>query len=339
MILFSIPSDFKLDTVNEISQMNEQDSENKIIETYGQMTVDNIFPSGRPSNIIPSVDYRKLKDFIQYSKKHNLSFNYTLNAAHIHNMEFTDEGVTNIIEFLKKLESCGVDSLTVSLPSLFQIIKASGFQFQLKASAICQINTVNKALQFQKIGVDRLVIDESITRNIDLLQNISKALNGQIELIVNSVCSMDCIFKSFHYNSISCIRDDNDEKLSISYYSNICSLKRRSQPEEFLKLAFIRPEDIHYYNDLGITHFKLQGRQLVMQGDVLRAVKCYYDKCYDGNLLDLLFLFSPISSKEISIDNRKMDNFFDNYVAKKIHCKHNCVQCHYCMDYYNKYLL
>lgn len=48
MINYSIPADFNLETINRIEILNSQYENSKITETYGQISVDNIYgPGGR----------------------------------------------------------------------------------------------------------------------------------------------------------------------------------------------------------------------------------------------------------------------------------------------------
>ena len=63
MINYSIPADFNLETINRIEILNSQYENSKITETYGQISVDNIYGSGRANDLIPQVD-RLLKWWI-----------------------------------------------------------------------------------------------------------------------------------------------------------------------------------------------------------------------------------------------------------------------------------
>ena len=86
-------------------------------------------------------------------------------------------------------------------------------------------------------------------------------------------------------------------------------LRRAQAAEEWLKLCWIRPEDIPLYNQAGIHYFKLQGRHTVQKGDPVRAVECYFAQRYDGNLIDLLELFGCPYEFKPALDNRSLDGF------------------------------
>jgi hypothetical protein len=56
---------------------------------------------------------------------------------------------------------------------------------------------------------------------------------------------------------------------------------------EILKSAFIRPEDIHYYEEAGVDNIKLVERSMTTDA-LARIVKAYTVRSYDGNMMDLI---------------------------------------------------
>ena len=72
-----------------------------------------------------------------------------------------------------------------------------------------------------------------------------------------------------------------------------------------IRLNWIRPEDLHYYYELGIRHFKIQGRQNVVTGDVVKTLRYYIDEDFNGNLYDLITLFSPYNAFQPYMDNKQ----------------------------------
>ena len=327
---YSVPADFNIETINIYKSLNEQ-HEDKINETYGQLNYDtNVFGSGRSSNNLPYVDEQQLQKYISHSESNNIAFNYVLNATCLSNQEFTLEGMKNIMDFLKYLLDIGVKSLTVCLPSLIELIRESRLPFKIKASTVCNITNTDRARSFLNMKVDRIVADESINRNFRELKNIL-TLTDQVEMIVNVVCYKNCIYRPFHHNQMS--HDYKWDKPCVSYYSHRCIMKRVEMPENLLKMPFIRPDDISYYEKLGIHYYKIQGRQAVMKGNIIKTVTSYLGKSYDGDLLNLLDCFSPTNSFRIPIDNRKLDGFIIPFINSDF-CNDNCESCLYCQTYF-----
>ena len=132
---------------------------------------------------------------------------------------------------------------------------------------------------------------------------------------------------------------------------------------------WIRPEDLHVYEALGIDDFKIIDRSRSTAW-LLRATKAYATRNYDGNLLDIVSLemlgdpqgfhsnieeqarkrllqvdrrerhlmlrmFSlrqRLLALKVTIDNAALSDFLDGF--RKIRCAETfCDNCRYCHDY------
>lgn len=333
---YSMPADFKKETIDEYARLNRVYKDSRVLETYGNITIGNELESGRPVDILPGVDLKNLRSYIHYSKERDIGFNYTINAPYMENREFTGEGVSGIYDFLSKLYDAGVRSLTVTLPSLIEILSWFPFDFQVKASAICQVTNVNRALELQRMGVERMVADESINREFNVLKAMAKTIGETVEIIVNSICYKDCTYRMFHYNQIAGDSLTVSSGCSNSYYPHKCLLRRYETAANLLKLTWVRPEDIKYYTAVGIDHFKLQGRPRVLKGDPIRAVEAYFKEDYQGDLMDLLNLFAPVSSFHVPVDNKKLSGFIKHFYENPGFCRHDCDTCGFCESFAKK---
>ncbi len=334
MTSYCIAADFKTETINGYTQLNRKYSgQSRVDETYGQITCDSIFPGGRIAKDLPEIDMKALAKYVEYSANRNIGFNYSLNGSCTWNREFTKSGLRDLVGFIKELEKIGVKGITVSAPSLIEIIQDTAPNMEIKVSIINQVNTVNKRRQYRLLGVHRVVLDEAIVRDFRLLMNI--AAEGPVELIANSLCSKDCIYRLHHYNQTAHDSIINDEQRIQTYYNHKCMLARSLDIAGMLKLGWIRPEDIHYYDAIGIHNFKLQGRHTVYYGDPVRAVECYMKGEYDGNLIDLLELFNSPYHFKVALDNAKLRDFIKPFLNKSF-CKSDCDTCRYCLNYINR---
>jgi collagenase-like PrtC family protease len=336
MKYFGMPADFKKETIDAYDNLNKNYSNCKVGETYGQVTIGNQIESGRPLNLLPSNDFAQLKEYFDYSKSKNIEFNYTINAPHMNNKEFTKEGVSRIMDLLDAIYAIGIRWLTISMPSLMELVRSSKYDFKIKASTICQITSVNKALWLKELGADRIVVDESINRNFKLLEGIKKVFGEQVEVIINSICHKDCVNRMFHYNQIAGDSVDIASDASVNYYPHRCAVKRFEDLSNFMKLTWVRPEDLKYYSQVGINYFKLQGRHLVLNGNPQLTIESYFKEDFEGNLMDLLDMFSPTNSFKIYIDNKKLAGFVEKFYENSDFCKSNCQKCGYCNNYAKK---
>ena len=330
MSLFSVPADFSIETVRTYETMNQM-YDDKVNETYGQMNdPGNKFGSGRSADHLPYCDLPMLEKYVDYSKAKGIGFNYILNTTCLSNEEFTVNGLTEILEFLKKLAGIGVESVTVCLPSLIELIVTSGLPLKIKGSTICGIINADKAKSFKTLGVHRIVVDESINRDFATLRRINEVYPGEVEMIVNVICYKNCIYRPFHHNQMS--HDSAFNQKSVSYYSHRCMMKRGEATENLLKMCFVRPEDLWYYEEIPITRYKIQGRQAAVKGNLQKTVEAYMKRMYDGNLLDLLDCFAPTNSFRYALDNRKLDTFLEPFYRANI-CNNHCEACNYCKVY------
>ncbi len=334
MKYYSLPADFKNETIDKYIELNNKYIESQVNETYGNITLDNLYGSGRSIDSLPELDLDRLRDYVKYSKDHGIGFNYTLNAPSLKNMEITKSGIDKIKGFFNRLCDMEIDSMTVSLPSLIEIIKSLNPDIRVKVSAISSVNTPNKALAYKQMGVDKIVIEEAVNRDFRTLKNIIKCFDGEAELITNVVCYKNCVYRTFHYNSY--IFDSIQYKSDYKYYLTRCSQRMLNDPTIFMKNSWIRPEDICHYDRIGIHNFKLQGRDIIKNADPARAVEYYFKESFEGNLWELIMMFDKNFIPSVYIDNKKLDGFLDPFISKDYFCKNMCSECGYCDEYANK---
>ncbi len=334
MYYFCIPSDFNCKTLDKISQMNAQSNKFNVYEVYGQITEGEFIGSGRMTSMLPKINIKELEVYINYCRKENIYFNYVFNPSCMGNIEFNKEEISRIKDFITSLYEIGVDSMTVALPSIMELINSLNLKIKIKASAICEINSVHKAVFYKNLA-DRIVIDPDITRKFDIIGNICDTFDSKVEIIVNNVCMRNCPYKMFHYNHESHCHNNNTED-ETNYYFHRCAMQKAGDIGNMLKLNWIRPEDLHYYYRKGVKYFKLQGRQNTNGDNLLKAIQFYFDENYDGDLLELITLFSPYNSFQLKLDNKKLDGYIDRFYNNKNLCNEVCHECNYCSEFIAK---
>lgn len=289
--------------------------------------------SGRMAQVLPYVTITDLKSYIQIVKNYGIAFNYTLNPSCTGNVEFTRKGVESIIELIKVLADIGVSSITVSSPSILELVKFVDCDMEIKASAICNIQSLEKAQFYEREGCKRLVLDPDSNRNFSLIRILCQTIQADIEIIVNNVCTRNCAYKNFHYNhDAHCTSTQGPPELK-DYFSHRCSLQKARSPEAYLKQNWIRPEDIKFYKDCGVKHFKIQGRQNSKSSDLVATLKGYFSGHYEGGLYDLLMLFSPYNNFYPFIDNKSLDGYLEKIYNNEAFCQQKCTQCWHCANF------
>jgi collagenase-like PrtC family protease len=336
MRYFTIAADFKNETIDAYEDLNNKYHNSKVIETYGQVTVGNVLNSGRPCSVLPQIDLSMLEKYINYCNKKGIKFNYTFNASSLGNIEFSEEGIKELYYFLESIYNIGVENLTITMPSIMELVKECKFKFKIKTSAICQVNSPIKADHYKALGVERIVIDEDITRKFDVIENICETFGEGVEMIVNSCCYKSCPYKMFHYDHEAHCTTENRLQTIKDYYEHRCMIQKSNDFRNVIKLNWVRPEDLNFYEKVGVKYFKIQGRQNVLKGNPVKTLEHYFTEDFNGNLMELITLFAPYNSFQQYVDNKSLDGFVEKFFQNPHQCKETCSTCNYCGVYAEK---
>lgn len=128
-----------------------------------------------------------------------------------------------------------------------------------------------------------------------------------------------------------------DVREFMEYYTYSCSYIKNSSVEEYLKMPWIRPEDIKIYEEIGVDYFKIIGRERVQKMDLLKMLQYYCMRQYEGNLLELIYGFSKSEKYRVYIDNKMLDGYIHKFKEKDF-CEGMCEykNCTYCKEYTKK---
>ena len=334
MKYFSMPSDFNNVTVDRYAELNARHTASNVLETYGNLNPNpSELGTGRISRGLPPVGWDKLEDYVAHSRKRGISFNYTFNSPCTGNLEFSSRGVKAISRFIERLRSAGCDMITLAAPSLIALVRGLFPDMRVAVSTITEVDSVFAAREFSRLGVDRIILNEDILRDFALIGAIKAAVSAPIEAIVNTRCIHLCPVKPFDFNFLSHCGSINKPAPIFDYYKWHCTRVLFRNPAEWMKMPWIRPEDLALYDKVDI--FKVIGRQLVLDGDPVRTVDHYMEGSFDGNLIALLGLFAPkrLAFYPVVIDNRKLDGFAQWFIRPGRCRQNSCGECTHCAEY------
>lgn len=259
-------------------------------ELWGKLAYDAI-GGPRPGFLLPQVTREQVAAFVGACHEHGLKFNYLLNALSLDNVQYSREGFGRIVELIQWVDAIGCDTVTVSTPYMIRLVKTHAPRLRIKVSTCARVNTVQMARRYEDLGIDEIIVDENINRNFRMLEAIRSTVDCELELIVNCCCMWPCPAMADHVISDG---HASQEHLKCSHcYLQLphfcCTRERFSNPTEILKARWIRPEDVAEYEAIGYRKFKVVERFKNTQ-TLLHHVTAYANRCYDGNLLDLLSL-------------------------------------------------
>jgi collagenase-like PrtC family protease len=168
------------------------------------------------------------------------------------------------------------------------------------------VDDLQKVKYWENLGADSITLNSIlINRDFDTLKKIRETSKSEFTIMVNQCCIQSCNLSSpYHALTISHASQEKhpSDGFMIDYCYLRCSLMRMLDPVNFIRADWIRPEDIHVYENLGYDRFKIIERTAPTKVLVER-VKAYANRRYDGNFYDIIrqFIFD---GKESGIKNK-----------------------------------
>ena len=355
---------------NYENELIEQIKDFPIYEIYGKLKND-IVGGGRPDDELENIEKNKFEKHVKFVRDAGINFNYLLNGSCLSNNEQDYKWQQNFIEFLQYLKNIGVNALTVTNPFILQLIKKYFKDyFTIRVSTFACVDSFERAKYWEDIGADIICADfVKINRDFKTLKYMVNNLkHAKIEILVTNSCLKNCPMIFTHTTALAHASDKSKEK---DKYEDWCLFNcqeiENNKVEEYIKSPWVRPEDIKYYEEIGIVHFKITERGFPTE-ELLKRVKAYTFRKYEGNLIDLIQGHGYLSKdgektlerknvetreeiykeikrvrglgcqreypRHVHIDNTKLDGFIDYFVNGN--CTNNCNSCGYCKNISNK---
>ncbi|MBL7129977.1 MAG: U32 family peptidase [Candidatus Omnitrophica bacterium] len=356
MIKFSVPTNLQRDLLDG---MNTEFIE----EFYGVLDVD-VVGGGRATVLTPGVSKREFARHVKEIHKRGIKFNYLLNSICLGNYEWSRQFQSRLNKRLDWVVSLGIERVTVTIPYLLELIKKRFPQLGVTVSTMAEVQSLRMARFWQDLGADTITLSvHGPNRNFRLLRLLKKELKVKLKLIANTQCVPGCNAPYYH-SALSAHASQSLHPTGgfvIDYASLSCRKKRLENPVEFIKINWIRPEDLRYYEEVGIDMIKFLSRGAESKF-IKRVVDAYSKRRYPGNLLDLSteastnialrswvkkirYFFKPfrvnifefMKGKDvfcdvgIYLDNNCLDRFIEYFLdfdCSSVDCK----QCGYCEE-------
>ncbi len=307
----TIPCHWDKSVLNKILDKQKfSKSDIKVSEIYGTLAKGPVL-HGRAWNSIPNITKKEAVAFRRYVKSLGLKFTYLLNAPY---RIGDSKDLSRVKDYLKWIvEEFEADSLMVTSHGLMNFIREIYPFIPLYISTIAGVLNFNQLENFLDINPSRVVVHHDANRNFKDLTNLVKKAqerNVEVEVMATESCLRRCPHREAHYNHLGSGRTDVP-------FHTICNKKKLMYPKEFLKANFIRPEDLHFYEKIGINFFKITGRSKPSSW-LPKAVKAYLERSYEGNLMRLLGTDPSLKVETwIFINNKSLDGFLDSFPRDK----------------------
>jgi collagenase-like PrtC family protease len=243
-----------------------------------------------------------VRETVERAHKMGMEINYLLNATCIGNLEFTKRGYKNIRRMLDWLSEIEVDTVTVALPFIAEVVKRHYPDLKISISTQADVDSLEKAKYWEALGADSITLSHvGMNRNFEEIKRITDNCNCKTQLITNMFCKRGCPYVSAHGNFYAHASHSWSKmnRFNIDYYFISCVARNFCDPLSIIKSSWIRPEDLCLYERLGIDRFKLVERGL--KSDALAfIIEAYRNGSHTGSLMSLI----PSTSKYVFMEKQ-----------------------------------
>jgi collagenase-like PrtC family protease len=257
------------------------------IELFGKLPHD-IVGGGRASYMLAPVSRGKLEAHVRAARRQGLAFDYLINPACLGNSEFSADFHRNLRRLLDWVSELGIEWVTVSLPLLLEVVKARYPQLKVKVGVYAMVDSPTRARYWEELGADSItLVPVAVNRDFPRLRAIREAVQCDLQLLANATCLKECPISYYHNVILSHASQTRGERFMIDYCLLKCSTARLSDPAHYLMAPWIRPEDLHHYEALGYSVFKILERGAPTDTLVERT-RAYHERFFDGNLINII---------------------------------------------------
>lgn len=356
---FKLGVNFDKKLLDEIIKVNSSFDNCKVSELYGS-NKETAQLAARPEFRLPDVTMEEISQYVKKAARAGIDFNFTLNSfMPFGNKKDLYNHRDEVVYLIHQLEEIGVKRITIANPLMLEIIRNHAkSDIEIEISTCMHIDTITQIKYlYEKYGVRKICNNLNKNRDFVFLEKASDYCNKNgiiFELMVNEFCGVGangyathCIYRDSCYMCHATNISLADSLLFDNYPMNLCTHSRDTDVVNWLRMKWIRPEDIKIYNQIGINHFKITGRT-GSTDYIINTLKAYMSQNFEGNLLNL---WKPLESiynevneydvQKMYVDNKKLDGFLDFWYHKKHNCDNEvCGEtCKYCEQFYNKRIL
>lgn len=311
---YSIATNFDTKLIEGIAKL---DTDKSIKSVYGKLKSD-IVGGGRASAHLPELQLSELKNYINLCHENGLTFNYLLNPMCLANKQFERSSRNEIMNLLEGVVDAGTDWLTINSPYLCQVVKKHFPDVKVSVGVHAFVYELQHIKFWEDMGADEVTLQMHNSRNFPLLEKILNYAKGSgiaIRVFGNLPCLYNCAYRVQHATgqAHASRTGDGASKFVPDVSIMTCTTEKVKDPAKLLSAGWIRPEDVKYYEEIcdrtGNHNFSIKLVERTKTTDfLLKVVKAYLSRNYDGNLIDLLFWPSVKEMVTDSNSSQKVDN-------------------------------
>ena len=288
----------------------------------------------------PDTLKEKITADMLWARSKGLSLDLLINAMCYGEEAFTAAQHARVIGALADMDRRGIlpETVTVISPYLAQIIKHDFPKIDIRASVNARVDSII-SMEYMAPMFDSYYISRDLQRDLPTLRAFRKWTRDhgkKLCMLVNGSCLRNCPFHFFHetINSHGLSRTVPETKRTGIQPSRCINMYMKKQYEEILRSSWIRPEDLHCYED-EVDMVKLSTRAVP---DPERIIRAYCERSYDGNLLGLLDPVYTFFFRPYILDNKRFPaDWAESGIGGK--CASSCTHCGRCTEVLSKIMV
>ncbi|MCC7411620.1 MAG: U32 family peptidase [Gammaproteobacteria bacterium] len=305
---------------------------------YGSLPGD---PTLRSPLLLAATDENDIELQVGRARERGIKFTYVMNATCLGNREYSEDGRWQLLQRLEWLSGIGAAGVVTANPYVMELLAENFPALELHVSVLAGVDAPMKAIFFRDLGAKVIHLDPQINRDFRRLEAIRNAVDCSLSVLVNESCLLSCPVRQYHANMISHSAESIEGRYYVDYCYYKCSVARGTDPVQYLRSPWIRPEDLHCYESLGIDFFKVAGREKMGEGPsshtgwITQVAQAYSSRrCEDvaALLVGLQTIETPFGSAleapRVRIDSARLDGFLRYF--RDGHCDLDCPTCKHC---------
>lgn len=275
----------------------------------------------------------EVKEIARLLAPHGISVNMLLNSIHVSSDILNNFQGSRLYRYLKEYAESGVEWLTVANIQLAMLLRRHFPSFKLDVSVLGLVDTVARAQYWHElVHPDMFCVDLDCSRDLKLIEQISRATGMPVKVLVLDFCLPDCPYKPWHYihnalkedNAFSCweiranrpwyyYRGRSVPPYYLHRYAGLIHdikiVERNSDTSDILR-------NIRHYVEDSDSKYILPRGGIVQEGDSVPSIMSGFDKLY-VTLNSKHPLFMPLQ-----------EHLFERTAI----CDRNCGACRFCYE-------
>jgi collagenase-like PrtC family protease len=295
---------------------------------------------------LPAATEEVVADYVEAAAQAGIKFIYVMNGTSTDNREQSEDGRWEILQRCQWLSDIGAAGVVAANPLVIEMIRHAYPELEVHVSVLAEVDSPNTARFYEDLGVTVIHLSPPVNRQIPRLAAIRKAVSCQLSVLANEGCLIECPMRRYHAAVLSQSVESVRRGYHVDYCYYRCSLQKIMDPAHYLRMPWIRPEDLGVYEAVGIDLVKVAGREKMGDGGpsshtdwIVAVAEAYHNKRSDdiAALLVGVETVEPLFGKgerrdiRIKIDSTKLAGFVDFF--QKGLCNMDCRTCRFCDEW------